>query len=288
MFFISFLRSSQYLQHERFTAKKHGYMAKRLWDISLSLSGNMAVTGHEYNGRTFIDLFVRHNSGSKDKFKLSYSLNFDKYSDHNLRYVSFLKGIASELLVTCIGDKVEILDTKNKLQVLKSCRVHGKIRCLAIREGEIFVGFYKSHTITVFNDDLKETNKVSLKELKEGDFPRDLQVATYTVFLCTVYGRALSAGVLGGSFATEYTDTTGKYGRANSIKVSEALGFVAVVWGGEWGESRIIVYSLDANKSFLVVDVDSNVLRIGIADKDNLIITGNYSTGEIRTYDLVS
>ncbi|KAJ8023734.1 hypothetical protein HOLleu_36260 [Holothuria leucospilota] len=276
----------QHIQHERFTAKQHGYQLEYL---SLDLSGNIAVSGYHSSGRTYIDLYSRNNSDSRDKLKLCYSKEFEKYSYYRYRYVSFFDKNVSKL-VTCIGDKIEIIDTKNESKVLRSCRVNGVTRCLAVREGEIFIGLVESQTVLVFNNDLKETRKIRIKGIKDGDWPLDLQVIKDIVFLCTAtrlgwYDRVLSLSVYDGSIVSEYTDTTGKYRNeeAYSMAVSEVMNLVAVSWVGR----RIIVYSLNKNKkSFLVFDVDNYVTRIRISDRDRMIITGNTATGEIQMYSL--
>ncbi|KAJ8023730.1 hypothetical protein HOLleu_36252 [Holothuria leucospilota] len=279
-----FIRSVQHIQHERFTTKQHGY---RLWYLSLDLSGNIAVSGYHSSDRTYIDLYSGNNSDSRDKLKLFYSKEFEKYSLYMNRYVSFLDKNVSKL-VTCIGDKIEIIDTKNESKVLRSCRVNGETTCLAVREGEIFIGLWESQTVLVFNNDLKETKKIRIQGIKDGDWPCDLQVIKDTVFVCTagmLQWRALSLSVYDGSIVSEYTDTTAMYERAWRIAVSEEMNLVAVVWLG-YPKRRIIVYSLNKNKSFLVFDVDNDVTRIRISDRDRMIITGNKKTGEIQMYSL--
>ncbi|KAJ8023777.1 hypothetical protein HOLleu_36315 [Holothuria leucospilota] len=267
------------VQHERFTTKQHGYQLEYL---TLDLSGNIAVSGYHSSRRTYIDLYSGNNSDSRDKLKLFYSKEFEKYSYYWYRYVSFLDKNVSSKLVTCIGDKIEIIDTKDESKVLPSCRVNGRTTCLAVREGEIFIGLRVSQTVLVFNNDLKETKYIRIKGIEDGDWPRDLQVITDAVFVCTQYGRVLSLSVYDGSIVSEYTDTTAMYAGAWSIAVSEEMNLVAVLWG----RRRIIVYSLNKNKSFLVFDVDNDVTRIRISDRDRMIIIGNKKTGEIQMYSL--
>ncbi|KAJ8023918.1 hypothetical protein HOLleu_36492 [Holothuria leucospilota] len=270
----------QLIQHERFTTKQLGY---RLRYLSLDLPGNIAVSGdHFSSGQTYIDLYSGNNSDSRDKLKLFYSKEFEKYSNYSFRYVSFLNKSVSKL-VTCIGDKIEIIDTKNESKVLQSCRVNGETTCLTVKEKDIFIGLEDSQTVFVFNNDLKEMKKISIEGIQDGDYPGDLQVIKDTVFVCTGRdGRALSLSVYDGSIVSEYTYTTGMYSSAYSITVSEEMNLVAVLWGGR----RIIVYSLNKKKSFVVLDVDSIVHRIRISDRDRMIITGNRNTGEIKMYDL--
>ncbi|KAJ8023841.1 Serine/threonine-protein kinase MRCK alpha [Holothuria leucospilota] len=273
----------QHIQHERFTTKQHGY---QLWYLSLDLSGNIAVSGYHYSsGRTYIDLYSGNNSDSRDKLKLFYSKEFEKYSDYWYRHVSFLDKNVSKL-VTCIGDEIEIIDTKNESKVLRSCRVNGMTTCLAVREGEIFIGLLESQTVLVFNNDLKETKKIRIKGIKDGDWPWDLQVIKDTIFVCTdTYDRVLSLSVYDGSIVSEYTDTTAMYRSAWSISASEEMNLVAVLWS-KYPKKGIIVYSLNKSKSFLVFDVDYDVTRIRISDRDRTIITGKEKTGEIQMYSL--
>ncbi|KAJ8023861.1 Laminin-like protein epi-1 [Holothuria leucospilota] len=250
--------------------------------LSLDLSGNIAVSGYHSSGRTYIDLYSENNSDSRDKLKLFYSKEFGKYSIYVDRYVSFLDKNVSKL-VTCIYDKIEIIDTKNESKVLPSCRVNGVTTCLAVREGEIFIGLLRSQTVLVFNNDLKETKKIRIKGIQDGDYPWDLQVIKYTIFVCTWCRRVLSLSVYDGSTVSEYTDTTAMYVR--SISASEEMNLVAVLWY-KYPKKGIIVYSLNKNKSFLVFDVDNDVTRIRISDRDRTIITGNEETGEIQMYSL--
>ncbi|KAJ8023860.1 Netrin receptor UNC5B-b [Holothuria leucospilota] len=274
----------QHIQHERFTTKQHGYQLEYL---SLDLSGNIAVSGFHSSGRTYIDLYSGNNSDSRDKLKLFYSKEFEKYSNCFGRYVSFLDKNVSKL-VTCIGDKIEIIDTKNESKVLRSCRVNGETTSLAVREGEIFIGLFESQTVLVFNNDLKEMKKIRIKGIKDGDFPWDLQVIKDTLFVRTATwprNRALSLSVYDGSIVSEYTDTTAMYGLSWSIAVSYEMNLVAVLWY-KYQKKGIIVYSLNKNKSFLVFDVDYDVTRIRISDRDRMIITGNEKTGEIQMYSL--
>ncbi|KAJ8023737.1 UNC5C-like protein [Holothuria leucospilota] len=100
-----------------------------------------------------------------------------------------------------------------------------------------------------------------------------------------VNDRALSLSVYDGITVSEYTDTTAMYGGAWSIAVSEEMNLVAVLWY-KYPKQGIIVYSLNKNKSFLVFDLDDDVTRIRISDRDRMIITGNYNTGEIQMYNL--
>lgn len=202
------------------------------------------------------------------------------------RCVSFLEKDGRKV-VTCTGDRIEIIDTKNESRVLRSHIVSGETSCLAVREGEIFVAINGSRTMIVLDYDLKVTTNITLKEIKDGDCPYDLQVAKDTTFVCTIKHLAFADSDDG--IVTDYKDTRGKYRRAYGITLSEELGLIAVLWGGiVLGGNRIIVYTLNENKSLLVVDVDSAVARIRFSGKDKMMITGNKKTGELKMYDLVS
>ncbi|KAJ8023676.1 hypothetical protein HOLleu_36176 [Holothuria leucospilota] len=280
--FVSDPTPLQSMQHERFTVKLHAYV---LFDLSLSLSGNIAISGQD-NRSTFIDLYYGKHSDSRYRFKLFYSKEFQKCTDDlaQRRCVSFLEKDGSKV-VTCSGDRIEVIDTKHESRVLKSCRVNGETSCLTVREGEIFVAINGSQTVIVLDHDLRKTKNVTLKAIKYGDCPYDLQVVKDTTYVCTIKHLALADSDYG--IVTDYRDTTGKYRQAFSITVSEKLGLIAVLWGGiVRGGNRIIVYTLTENKSLLVVDVESAVARIRFSGRDRMMITGNEKTGEVKLYDL--
>ncbi|KAJ8023604.1 hypothetical protein HOLleu_36089 [Holothuria leucospilota] len=278
----------KHVQHKRFLVKQHDY---RLWDLSLSLSGNIAVSGYNSTTeRTFIDLYSRLETESEVNFIQYYSKEFERYLNY-WRYVSFLEKDGSKI-VTCIGNSIEIIDSEKetKIKVVRSLKVDGEIRCLFVTEDRIFIGLWKSRKVIVFNNDLKETSRITLYGIKDVDYAWDLHVLKDMLFVCTAYNRedvtyydrALSISNSNGNILTEYKNTVGDDDYAHSIAVNDGLGLVAVLWG----MGQIIVYSLKGNTSLLVVDVDPSVYRIRISERDRMMMTGNHKTGEVKMYDL--
>ncbi|KAJ8023661.1 Netrin receptor UNC5B-b [Holothuria leucospilota] len=263
------------VQLRRFTEQPCFY---RLWDLSSSLCGSIAVSGYHCNTkRTFIELYWGGNSNSRDNLRSYFSKNFEKYSNHYYRYCSFL-GNEWNKIVTCIGENIQIIDAKNEAKVLSRSR-KDKISCLTVSEGQIFLGLKGSKTLIVLNEDLVEIKKVVLIGIKDGDFPCALQVSQHTVCVLTRTGMVLSVQ---GSDETEYTDSTRTYSHAESITMSAELDLVAILWGYD----RIIAYPLNENKPVLVFHVDYNVSRIRISDFDRLLIMADFWTGKIKMYDL--
>ncbi|KAJ8034682.1 hypothetical protein HOLleu_21620 [Holothuria leucospilota] len=294
------------IQHSRF-AKQDGW---RLRDLSLSLNGNIAVTGwNVYTNRTYIDVFttIRH-SDSGDKTKTIYSKEFEIYvseiGNHWGRFVSFYPG-SDNTILSGLGDKLEVFDLildrvkkSRKLNVVE----HGRISCLSVREAEIFIGFLESNKITVFDvTDLNEMKSIVLQGIQDGYFPYDMTAIADRIFVCVGigkeksyhkslvfeenYGRILSE-------LTKPTDTVKWY--VNSIGVNmNTLGIAGVLWRDaymvkEGTRRQIVFYSLlsENNCSFLDVEVELDVNRIRISDRGDRMITGNIWTGEVKVYNM--
>ncbi|KAJ8019094.1 hypothetical protein HOLleu_42537 [Holothuria leucospilota] len=289
------------IQHSRFT-KQDGW---RLRDLSLSLNGNIAVTGcNENTDQTYLDVYtnVRH-SDSRDKPKIIYSKEFEKYSDEKWIYLDrIVSFIDDDVLVSCIADKLEVSQV-NKDEVLRSRRVNGYARCLSVRERrEIFIGFLRSNKITVYDViDLNEIKSIILQGVQDGDNPFDMAVIADRIFVCVgppgkeynqksqifeeKHGTILSE-------LTKPTDTVQWY--VNSVGVNmNTLGIAGVVWCDsfyykEGMHRQIVFYFLlsENNCSFLIVEVESGVNRIRISDRGDRMITGNQRTGEVKVYDM--
>ncbi|KAJ8034696.1 hypothetical protein HOLleu_21646 [Holothuria leucospilota] len=289
------------IQHSRF-AKQDGW---RLRDLSLSLHGNIAVTGYNENThQTSIDVYtdVRH-SNSRDKPKIIFSKEFEKYQremeSHRGRYVSFIE---NDVLVSCLGDKLEVLQV-NKDEVLRSRRVYGISRCLSVRERrEIFIGFYQSNKVTVYDViDLNEIKSIILYGIQSGYYPFDMTVIADRIFVCVgedkkgsndkllIFGEK-SGRIL--SELTKRTDAVNWYVSSVGVNMN-TLGIAGVVWWDSYyykedEYNTVVFYSLlsENNCSFLIVEVEFGVLRIRISDRGDSMITGNQWTGEVKVYDM--
>ncbi|KAJ8034773.1 hypothetical protein HOLleu_21749 [Holothuria leucospilota] len=289
------------VQHSRFT-KQDGW---RLYDLSFSLNGNIAVTGYNENTyRTYIDVHtnVRH-SDSRDKPKLIYSKEFEKYEDGKWIYpytsVSF---IDDDVLVSCPGYKLEVFQV-NKDEVLRSRSVNGSARCLFVRERrEIFLGFYQSNKITVYDViDLNEIKSIILQGIQDGYWPGDMTALDDRIFVCVGDGKEVSNHKSlifeekNGRILSEFTrptDTVKWYVQSVGVNMN-TLGLAAVVWWDSYyykedTHRQIVFYSLlsENNCSFLNVEVESGVYRIRISDRGDRMITGNIWTGEVKVYGM--
>lgn len=272
------LTSNETVQNERFT-KQSGW---HLWYLSPSLSEHFAVSGYNNDGRTFIDLYSRSNVYCTGKSKLLYSREFKQHSVFYYRYVSTLETDCNSV-VTCIGGKVEIIDMSNESPGLKFCRVDGEISALAVRGDEILIGLREAPIVIVLNNDLLKTKEIVLKGINDNCYAWDLSVVEDTIFVRTNDSRALSIRESDGSILKQFTDVTGKFLQAHTITASKNHEITAIVWS----DKRIIVYPSTQKGSYLVIDVAYDVWRIRILDKDGMMMTGNYATGEIMIYDLV-
>ncbi|KAJ8034672.1 Serine/threonine-protein kinase/endoribonuclease IRE2 [Holothuria leucospilota] len=293
-------------QHSRYT-KQDGW---QLRDLSLSLNGNIAVTGHNVNTyRTHIDLYtlVRH-SDSRDKPKIIYSKESEVFLLDGLRcwgrFVSFYPGSDTTIL-SGIGNKLEVIDLSQD-QIIKSRKIklvnYGWIVSLSVREAEIFIGFKESNKITVYDViDLNEIKSIILQGIQDGYWPYDMTVIADRIFVCV--GKAKeesnhkslifeekSGRIL--SELTKPTDTVKWYVKSVGVDMN-TLGVAVVKWYDSYSKQeerhrQIVFYSLlsENNCSFLIVEVQSGVNRIRISDGGDRITTGNIWTGEVKVYDI--
>ncbi|KAJ8035132.1 hypothetical protein HOLleu_22257 [Holothuria leucospilota] len=298
------------IQHSRFT-KQDGW---RLWDLSLSLNGNIAVTGgNENTYRTCIDVYtnVRH-SNSRDKPKIIYSKEFDVFEDEAYEYygrlVSFYPG-SGTIILSGLGDKLEVIDIIQdrvikcrKIKLVKHGDLFGEINCLSVRETEIFIGFRnKSNKITIYDViDLNEIKSISLQGIQDGYWPGDVAAVDDRIFVCVGDGKegsnekALVVEEKNGRILSQLTKPSGAVKWfVESLALNITLNVIAVAWSQtQEGESKgidvIVFYSLlSENKcSFLIAEVEFGVIRIRISDRGHRMITGNHRTGEVKEYDM--
>ncbi|KAJ8034698.1 hypothetical protein HOLleu_21648 [Holothuria leucospilota] len=288
------------MQHSRFT-KQDGWV---LCDLSLSLNGNIAVTGfNENTHQTYVDVYTSvSHFDSRDKPKIIYSKEFEKYSDENWIYldrrVSF---IDDDVLVSCHGDKLEVFQV-NKDEVLRSRRVNGSAKCLSVRERrEIFIGFLESNKIAVYGAiDLNVIKSIILQGIQDGYWPYDMTVIDDRIFLCVSDIKEESNKPMifeekGGRIVSELTKPSNAVQwYVNSVGVNmNTLGIAACVWLDSFMVKdgmriEIVFYSLfnENNCSFLNVEVESEVERIRISEGGDRMITGNQETGEVKLYDM--
>lgn len=287
-----------HLKHDRFT-KRNDW---RLRDLSLSLNGEIVLSGgNENTNQTYIDVYSA-TSDYTDKPNLLYSKEFSKVSSGTfssyVRRVSFVEN-DSDKIVTCIGDILELIQVR-KEAVLKRRKVNGDTMCLSVTDCKIFVGFYKSNKIRVYNvEDLNEINSILLKGIQSGDFPFEVTVATDKLFACVGQcgqestHRPLLFDERSGSILSEFTHPTGGAWYAWGLTVSDSLGIVAVVWSDSFhvgeGHWQVVFYSLKSvTESLLMVAVESGVSKIEISDEANRMATRNYVTGDVRMHDMAA
>ncbi|KAJ8018630.1 hypothetical protein HOLleu_43285 [Holothuria leucospilota] len=304
--FLVCLHSRYCIQHSRFT-RQDGW---RLYDLSLSLNGNIAVTGgNEKTHRTYIDVYtnVRY-SDSRDKRKIIYSKEFEKHTSDEWEYrgrkVSFYHGSDTTIL-SGLGGKLVVIDLiQGRIIRYRDIKLvnHGGIRCLSVRETEIFIGFYQSNKITVYDViDLNEIKSIILQGIQDGYWPYDMTAIADRIFVCAGDGKGennykslifeeKNGRIL--SELTKPTDTVKWY--VNSVGVNmNTLGIAGVVWNNsiyykEGEYNTVVFYSLlsENNCSFLIVEVEYGVDRIRISDKGDKMITGDQRTGEVKVYDM--
>lgn len=274
----------QRFQHERFINQGSWV----LYGLCLYASETpcIAVSGdNEGNGQTFIDLYFENerNSDSRDQPKLYYSREFDAHPGQMRRLVAFFGN--HHTIVTCLGDRLELFETQDG-KMLRSCQMTGKAQTLAVREFDIFIGFWKSRKVKVYNENLDELKSIFLEGIHEDNYPLDMTVVAGRIFIRafnykTFKGRALSLREEDGQLVSEFKNITRKDSRAWGITVSLELLIVSVLW--DW--NQILLYSYVDNKCFLVIDIDTGVDRIRISDRSRLI-TGNWRTGEVKLYNI--
>ncbi|KAJ8034700.1 hypothetical protein HOLleu_21652 [Holothuria leucospilota] len=288
------------IQHSRFTTQD-GWRQR---DLSLSWNGNIAVTGRNVNThRTYIDVYTNVTRfDSSDKPKLIYSKEFEKYEDerkYKARIVSFIDDNA---LVSCLGSKLEVFQV-NKDEVLRSRRVNGDASCLSVRERrEIFIGFWKSNKITVYDViDLNEIKLIILQGIEDDCFPYDMTAIADRIFVSVGEAKegserkSLIVEEKNGRILSELTkptDTVQWYVGSVGVNIN-TLGIAGAVWRDSYYSKNarhreIVFYSLlsENNCSFLIAEVESGVYRIRISDRGDMMITGDWETGEVKVYDM--
>ncbi|KAJ8035133.1 hypothetical protein HOLleu_22258 [Holothuria leucospilota] len=294
------------IHQSRFTKE----VSWRLRDLSLSLNGNIAVSGFNVNThRTYIDVYTNvRPSDSRDKTKIIYSKEFEKYKSEEQCYrgrrVSFYPSSDTTIL-SGLGDKLEVFDLIQD-RVIKSRKIklenHGSITCLSVRETEIFIGFYQSNKITVHDViDLNEIKSIILRGIQDGYWPYDVTAIADKIFVCVGDNKEGSndkplifedKNEMISSELTKPTDTVQWYVHSLGVNVN-TLGIAGVLWRKSFSykekiHRQIVFYSLlsENNCSFLIVEVDFGVIRIRISDRGDRMITGDHVTGEVKVYNM--
>ncbi|KAJ8034678.1 Protein NLRC5 [Holothuria leucospilota] len=209
------------------------------------------------------------------------------------RRVSF---IDDDVLVSCLGNKLEVFQV-NKDEVIRSRRVNGEAMCLSVRERrEIFIGFYQSHKITVYDAiDLNEIKSIFLQGIQDGCWPYDMTAIADRIFVCLQsiekegHKSSLIFEEKSGNILSELIKPTSTSSRfIDGITANTQLSVVVIaVFDYNGAGQQLIFYSLlnENNCSFLIVEVESDVTRIRISDRGDRMITGDFSTGEVKVYD---
>ncbi|KAJ8034673.1 Serine/threonine-protein kinase/endoribonuclease IRE2 [Holothuria leucospilota] len=293
-------------QHSRYT-KQDGW---RLLDLSLSLNENIAVTGYNvdtYRSYMYVYTLVRH-SDSRDEPKIIFSKESEVFLLDGFRcwgrFVSFYPG-SDTTIISGLGDKLEVIDLIQD-QVIKSRKIklvnYGWIVCLSVRETEIFIGFWESNKISVYDViDLNEIKSIILHGIEDGYSLYDMAAIADRIFVCVGHDKegsnhkSLIFEEKNGRILSELkkpTDTVKWY--VNSLGVNRnTLGIAVVKWYDSYSKKedrhrQIVFYSLlsENNCSFLIVEVESGVNRIRISDRGDRMTTGNIWTGEVKVHDI--
>lgn len=294
-------KARNHLKHRRFS-EEDGW---RLCDLSLSLSGNIAVSGDNYKTKwTFVDVYSVRILDSKHVPEICFSKEFAEYSSEGRVYyglfVSFVE-YNDDSLVTCIGNKLEVIETDNG-QVTSCRKLNGWVSCMSVKGMEVYVAFKYSNKITVFDSrNLIDIRSIVLQEIQDGCLFTDMIANEDRLFICTFIksankNRSLVIEENSGRILFEFQSPEVTHSRsyALSITLNAPLGFVAIEWSyfvdtGHNELRQTVFYSLaENNPSFLVVENDPNVSRIRISDRHNMMITGNEWTGDVEIYDMVS
>ena len=184
----------------------------------VALSGSQRKTD-----RTFIDLFVV-DSDYPGKCRIIYSKDFEKHEGRLSlnRRVVFLP---ESRIVTCIRDIMESYDINKDVRI-KANKLDGVAASMTVsREGEIYVGLWRSNKVIVFDCDLVKLNTITLSGIEDGgDSVEDITVMRDTLFVRTYPGFQ---ALLYSKSGTELTELTSKNQTATwSIAVSSELVFV--------------------------------------------------------------
>lgn len=272
-----------------------------MWHLSISLTGSIAVSGgNTRTDRTFIDVYTIENSNSKDKSQLYYSKEFEKYENeewiYRRRLVAFLES-ENNSIVTCIGDKLEVIQMSSD-ELLQYRKVDGLAHSLSVRQIEMFISFYQSSKVIVYNvTNLNEMRSITLHGILDGEFIPDITAVSNSLYLRTYNSgtetyKALEYQEENERSLTELTNPCGSPTYVWSVAVSVRLGVAAVVSSDSATIGKeldqIVFYPLITAKrtNFLVVDVEADLYRIRISDRDGGLLTGIQVTGEVKMYHM--
>lgn len=206
-----------------------------------------------------------------------------------------------DIIVTCLGDRLKVIQISEDT-VLRSRYVKGSAMCLYVREREIFIGFYQSNKIIVYDViDLNEIRSIILQGIQAGDFPWDVTVTGDTIVVCVGHyyddsnDRALIIEEKNGKILSELSKPTERQWYVGNLAANVPLGVIVVVWYDSYYETEgegfsIAFYSLlnINDSSFLIVEVESAINRIRISNKGDTLVTGNHRTGVVGIHGVVS
>ncbi|XP_071850197.1 uncharacterized protein [Apostichopus japonicus] len=274
----------------RFTVQD-GY---NVWFMDVLDTGRLAVAGYSSKkNNTFIDLFMFNiNPDSQEKPLL---LTPDPYfSEEFTEFGSEWRPVClldDRLFLTCCNDTIALYDSNGGL--VNQGKFNGEASCMTTRDGLVYVGLDSKEVIVLDSRELRIKKTITLKGLGDYDWPFDITVSNYKLFICTVDWRALMYNSEG-EIEQEYTYTQYRY--AWSITVSEEKGLIFILWGGEG--RQVVVYSLSGGHSAISgghssisgghilasFKVPDDSMRIRINNNINRLFLVISTTGEVYEY----
>lgn len=269
----------------RITTRRRGCT---LSDLSLSPSGNMAVSGKKVNEETFVDLYCSLDSDSNHLPTLFHSEDFQRNPQSKHRYCSFLTA-GTDKIVTCIGDKTDIIDIEKNSIVLHTCKMDGKAEALSVNNGEIFIYVRNPERVLIFNSVLRGKEIVKLGGLKKNDSIWDMGILKDQVLVCVDH-RIIVCGTKTGFKQKEYKNPKKWNSSSDSVTLSSELGLVGVCWDFD----RIFFYPADGTDLMVHFKSDDVCKKIRLFEKQRLLVMGCtvcdiiiYNLAELFTYDLM-
>ncbi|KAJ8048079.1 NACHT, LRR and PYD domains-containing protein 10 [Holothuria leucospilota] len=266
----------------------------RLRDISVNALEEIAVSGGNINTfMTFIEVFFLQNE-FRNKPTLLYLQEFAKYETkeqiYYLRYVSFMD-LSSDCnkLVTCLGNKLDVIHT-GKNEVLQSREVNGSVRCVFVRKGEVFIGFFETNEVAVYEStDLNQIKSIILEGIQDDEFPFDMHVTGDKVYVCAGKDgedRPLSFSENTGQLLSDFTRISAGLPFARGVTANIHLGVVAFVWANKEREGnwQVGLYDVQGNGSLMSFAVERCVPSIRFTQRGDKMVTGNRVTGEVKIY----
>ncbi|XP_071822812.1 uncharacterized protein [Apostichopus japonicus] len=270
--------------------------------MALLDAGRLAVTGFKISMdrtsvNTFIDLFrFEIDPDSHEKPLLMTSTLYYSKEFTSVEYSLPVCFLHESLFVTCCDGTIKSYDTNNGCLV-QQAKIIGVARCINTGDGSVYVGL-ASNKVIVFDVQFIERKTITLKGLKDSDYPDDITVSNNKLFICTglSFRRALMCNN-DGEIEQEYTNQ--QYKDAWSITVSEEKGLIFILWcdNCRGGKGVIAIHTLVGGRSFSGVHstlfgghilasfkVPDDSMRIRINNNLNRLFVVTWTAGKIYEY----